>query len=723
MIIILVLGIITANIFVIVVGKTHVKSDTDLNRYINASNVSEAIIAERGRIYESNGTVLADDVVTYDIICYLDESRLGAYVENKAETARMLAPILDMDVNEIYDLLSKDVYQVELGSKGRNISKDQKDQILLEIKNSKADNVTENNKIKNLDNDYNGIDFIESSKRVYPKGVFASYIVGFAQSDENREMIGKMGVEIDYEDYLKGENGYTSYQTDENGYILEGMKEERTEAVNGNNIYMTLDEEIQDSLESAFEKTDEIFDADKIWGAVMEVDTGKVLAWGQYPSFDPNELDIVDYNNYGSQYAYEPGSVMKGFIYAAAIDMGYYDGEEEIASTAFHYDIIDGEIKRVNYDNGLYKAIENYNDEAWDGIITYDEGLIRSSNVATCSLLTEVISPVIYRNYLEKFGFFEKVGTRLSEVSGTINFNWPSEKLSLTYGQGSSVTMLQLLQGYSAIFSDGTMKKPYFVDKVVNSYDGSIVLQNQPIISEQVIKEETAKDLQAKLEAVVSSEYGTARHYQMDNINLIAKTGTSQVAGVGGYDNSKMISSVMIALPAENPKYMFYYAYQADSVYAAHQYNEGEMIVLNAIARKYQLNIDSQDINLDEIIEDEVIQEFKMDNLINHSLSYAEKKLEGTNSNIIVIGEGDNIIDQLPKNGSKFFTYSNVLLLTDYNEFKMPNMYGWTKSEVIDFWTITGKKINIIGSGVCIEQSLQSNTVVTDEDIIEVKLD
>jgi penicillin-binding protein 2B len=414
---------------------------------------------------------------------------------------------------------------------------------------------------------------------------------------------------------------------------------------------------------------------------------------------------------------------MKGFIYAAAIDMGYYDGEEEIASTAFNYDIIDGEIKRVNYYNGLYTPIENYNDEAWDGIITYDEGLIRSSNVATCSLLTEVINPVIYKNYLEQFGFFKKVGTRLSEVAGTINYNWPSEKLSLTYGQGSSVTMLQLLQGYSAIFSDGTMKKPYFVDKVVNSYDGSIVLQNQPTISESVIREETAKELQTKLEAVVSSDFGTARHYQMDNIKLIAKTGTSQVAGVGGYDNSKMISSVMIALPAENPKYMFYYAYQADSVYAAHQYNDGEMIVLNAIARKYQLNIDSQDINLDEIKEDEVIQEFEMDNLINHSLSYAENKLEGTNANIIIIGDGENIIDHLPKKGSKYFTYSNVLLLTNYNEFKMPNMYGWTKSEVIDFWTITGKEINIIGSGVCTEQSLQSNTVVNDEDIIEVKLD
>ena len=116
-------------------------------------------------------------------------------------------------------------------------------------------------------------------------------------------------------------------------------------------------------------------------------------------------------------------------------------------------------------------------------------------------------------------------------------------------------------------------------------------------------------------------------------------------------------------------------------------------------------------------------EKFEMDNLINHSLSYAENKLEGTNANIIIIGDGENIIDHLPKKGSKYFTYSNVLLLTNYNEFKMPNMYGWTKSEVIDFWTITGKEINIIGSGVCTEQSLQSNTVVTDEDIIEVKLD
>jgi len=723
MIIILVLGIITANIFVIVVGKTHVKSDTDLTRYINASNVSETIIAKRGKIYDANGTVLADDVVTYDIICYLDESRTGDYIENKAETARMLAPILDMDVNDIYDLLSNDVYQVELGSKGRNLSKDQKDAIELEMENSKLDNVYVDGVLENTENDYNGIDFIESSKRVYPKGTFASYIVGFAQSDEDREMIGKMGVELDYDEYLKGTNGFTSYQTDENGYILEGMSEVRTEAINGNNVYMTLDEEIQDALESAFEKTNETFNVDRSWGAVMEVDTGKILAWGQYPSFDPNELEISDYNNYGSQYAYEPGSVMKSFIYAAAIDTGYYNGDTEIPSTAFMYDIIDGEITRVNYDNGIYKPIENYADKWWEGTITYDEGLIRSSNVATCSLLTEVINPTIYMDYLDSFGFFQEVGTRLSEVTGNLNYTWPSEKLSLTYGQGSSVTMLQLLQGYSAIFSDGTMKKPYFVDKVVNSYDGSIVLQNEPVISEEVIKPETAELLQDMLEKVVSDEDGTAKFYQMENIDIIAKTGTSQVAGVGGYDDSKMISSVMIGLPADNPKYMFYYAYQADEVYAAHQYNDAEMIVLNAIARKYQLNIESQDINLDDIQEDEVIQEFEMDNLINHSIEYANLKLEGTNSNIILIGDGDTVIDQLPKSGSTYFTYSNVLLLTDYNDFTMPNMYGWTKSEVIDFWTITGKEINIIGSGICSEQSLQPNSIVSNEDIIEVKLE
>ena len=714
MIIILVLGILTANIFVIVIGRTHVKSNTDLNRYINASNVSESIIASRGSIYDDNGVVLADDVVTYDIICFLDESRTNAYVKNKAETARMLAPILDMDVNAIYDLLCKDVYQVELGSKGRNLSKEQKDLITGQISLSKADD--------DSGNDFNGISFIESSKRVYPKGTFASYILGFAQSDENREMCGKMGVELNYNEYLQGKNGHTSYQTDENGYILEGMKEERTEAVNGNDIYLTIDEEIQDSLESAFEKTEETFNIDRIWGAVMEVDTGKVLAWGQYPSFDPNELVIEDYNNYGSQYAYEPGSVMKGFVYAAAIDSGNYDGSELIDSSSFYYDYVDGEISRVDYYNGKYSPITNAYDRSW-GMISYDEGLVRSSNVASCSLLTSVISPEIYRQYLEKFGFFQEVGTEVPEVTGTLNYNWPSEKLSLSYGQGSSVTMLQLLQGYSAIFSDGTMKKPYFVDKVVNSYDGSVILQNEPVISDPVISEESALQLQGLMQQVVDSEVGTARFYRMDDFNLLAKTGTSQVAGDGGYDESKMISSVMIGLPAEDPQYIFYYAYQGDSVYASHQYNDGEMIVLNAIARKYQLSIEDQNLDLDDINGTEVIQEFTMDNLINHSISYAESKLEGCNPNIVVIGDGDSIIDQLPKAGSKFFTYSNVLLLTDYDNFKMPDMTGWTKSEVIDFWTISGKKINIIGSGICTEQSLPAGSTVSDQDIIEVKLE
>ena len=186
--------LVIVNVFLVTVNKVHIRSGTSLVNYVSSvSNVEEKIFASRGNIYDSDGEIVAQDVKTYDIICFLDPERLSssdqiAFVDNPSYTAKMLAPILDMDENEIYSILTSNsgLYQIELGAKGRNLSEDQKAQIEA---------------IEGL----HGIEFRNSYKRYYPFGTdFSPQLVGFAQSDNTGKLIGKLGIEEYLDDELSG---------------------------------------------------------------------------------------------------------------------------------------------------------------------------------------------------------------------------------------------------------------------------------------------------------------------------------------------------------------------------------------------------------------------------------------------------------------------------------------------------------------------------------------
>ena len=237
-----VMSILIANVFVVAVEKKHLRSNTDLQKYADSANIrNEVLKSTRGYIYDKNGNIIAQDILTYNIYCVLSDQRPSyegviAYVADKEYTASVLSNILKMDKDKCLTYLSQDVYQTELGTAGRNLSKETKE--LIESYNLP------------------GVEFTTSIQRSYPLGVFASNLIGFAQSDESGSTVGKMGAELYLEDYLKGKDGYRSYQADKNGYILPGMKEEVASPVNGANVYLTLDKELQETLEQAFLQTE-----------------------------------------------------------------------------------------------------------------------------------------------------------------------------------------------------------------------------------------------------------------------------------------------------------------------------------------------------------------------------------------------------------------------------------------------------------------------------------
>ena len=682
--------LIASNVFFVTIGKVHLRSGTDLSIYADSANtVTETSLALRGFIYDRNGQVIAQDNRTYDIVCVLSSARQSiegqiSYVKDKEGTAKVLSEILKIDYDKIMGYFSQDIYQTELGIGGRHLSQATKE--LIESYHLP------------------GIEFTDSIKRIYPNGQFASNLVGFAQQDDYGITTGQMGLELYLNSYLSGTNGSRTYQTDKDGYRLPGMKEEVVSAVNGDDVYLTLDTSIQQTLEQSMSMTQSQFGADNVWGGVMEIKTGKILAWGQSNSFDPNVREISDYTNTGTQIPYEPGSTLKTFTWAAAINEGKYNGTELTNGNSYCYgtDSQNNPI-RATADNSLGCV---YNADRYQyGSVDFDTGLVYSLNSVAGTVQNEVITPDINLEYLRKFGFFNDVDTDgLPEATGTLNFTYPLDKLCLSFGQGSTVTMLQLMQAYSAVFSDGTMVKPYFVDSIRDGYDNSkyIYKANKTVVGHPITSD-TAKQLQSILYRVVNDDKGTGRGYRIPECKVMGKTGTTEFAVDGSYQSGKYIYSFMGALPADNPQILVYYAVRIDSSVPVNQ--QPQVNLLRRIAMQYGFAQQTAETPENTA---ETVSVYEMPSLINHSLSYVQDTLSSYGTELYNLGDGNTVIRQYPQVGHSVTTGQKVFLVTNANTIYIPNMVGWSRQDVAGFWQATGLDVNISGD---------ETSVVTSQDI------
>ena len=287
--------------------------------------------------------------------------------------------------------------------------------------------------------------------------------------------------------------------------------------------------------------------------------------------------------------------------------------------------------------------------------------------------------------------------------------------------------MLQLMQAYSALFTDGTMKKPYYVESIRDPYDSNhIIYQADTRITGQPITEESAKEMQKIMWKVVNDEEGTARWYRIPDCELMGKTGTTQVAINGSYASGYTIVSLMCALPADDPQVMVYYAFEAAYNPSAHYYSQAQQDLLRTVALKIGVTQAEEEPPAEETTEEPeepVITEIvtnEMPNVINHSLAYAHEKLDWLNTDLIVLGSGDTVIDQYPRSTAMVATGQKVFLLTDTNSFIMPDMTGWTRKDVTALWSVTEFGIRMSGEGRVTSQSVPAGTMVNRGTDIEV---
>ena len=298
-----------------------------------------------------------------------------------------------MTKEQVLKLLNQDLYQVELGPGGRGITELTKKEI----------------EKLNLP----GIDFIFSTKRYYKMGNFASYIIGYARPNDKEEISGEMGIEKYYNDKLKGKDGKKTYQQDAYGYQLPDNSKHPVlieEAEDGNDIYLTIDNNIQLIAENAVYNLADKNDLKWVTFSVMEAKTGAIVASASSPSFNLNTLDNIEsYLNPLTSYTYEPGSTMKIFSFMAAIENGIYNGED-------------------TFDSGTIKlkdktVIKDFNNVGW-GKISYNKGFAYSSNVAA-TLLAQKLGTKKLKTFYENLGFGKNTGIELpGELPGKINFNY-----------------------------------------------------------------------------------------------------------------------------------------------------------------------------------------------------------------------------------------------------------------------------------------------------------
>ncbi len=646
------------------------------------STAKEVLKANRGTIYDANGDILAQDVSSYTLIAYLDPKRSENedklyHVADKENTAKQLATVIDMKEEDILDILNqKDLYQVEFGTAGKDLS---------ELQKEKIDNL-------NLP----GIDFIEDKKRYYPNGKFASYTLGYARKNEEGQITGEMGIESLLEYVLKGTDGYRIYQKDVNGFQIPGTKEDYQSSTDGNDVYLTIDSNIQFFIEQAMSEVEEKYKFDWMIVIICDAKTGKILGLSQRPSFDPNILDIDNWNDY-TVYPYEPGSIMKIYTYMAAMEAGKYNATDKFKS-------------------GSYTTDDNITIYDWKrsgfGNITYDQGFITSSNVGVINLINKYINKDILKTYFKKMGFGSKTGITLAnEFEGKISFTHQTEIYNAGFGQGITTTPMQHIQALTSLANDGTMLKPYIIDKVVNK-SGEVLFEGEKKELGQVASKETVEKIkQLMYDTVHSSWYAaTGTGYKVKGYDLIGKTGTAQLVNPNTneyYTNDYYTTKSFVGLwPKNDPEVIIYTSVNKSS--------GGSSKPLTTVVKSLVKNV-SKYLNIFSDNKETTIENYVLDDYTNKSLKEVTKTLKDKNIDVITLGSKDKIVAQYPNKGDVVGINDKVFFLTNDTTFTMPDFKGLSRKQANEVCKLLSLECEFKNQGYVKEQSIKKGTKITNK--------
>lgn len=483
-------------------------------------SVFKKLVPKRGEIFMKDRQGLYPVAVNKEVkMAYA----VPKEVENPSEAALALSSILGMDATELKNQMSRpeDMYEV--------------------LKHKLSDEEAE--KIKQLK--IKGVYLSDETFRYYPAGELASHVLGFVGWKDN-DFGGRYGLESYFQDKLKGKEGQLIQNKDNSGrWITIGQKEIQY-AKDGDNIVLTMDHIIQYETEKILKSAMEKFKADRGTIIVMEVNSGRILALANYPSFNPNDYGNVEdmnaFRNIAVSDPYEPGSVFKTMTLASALD------SEKITPDTTYVD--SGQVAEAGY------TMRNSDLKSY-GQQTMTQILEKSLNTGVI-FAEKLLGNKNFADYVRRFGFGEYTGV---DIFGEANGNIRNlEKLrsdiqffTASFGQGITVTPIQLVSAYNAIANGGVLMKPQTVEKIIHGDGSEEEIKPQEV--RRVISQRAAYETAKMLESVVVNGHG--KRAGVPGYLVGGKTGTAQVASreSRGYEEGKTIGSFAGFAPVDNPKY------------------------------------------------------------------------------------------------------------------------------------------------------------------------
>lgn len=566
--------------------------------------------ADRGKITDRNGVVLADNVTTTSLVLIPNQ------IKDKEKVTKDLAEILNVSYEDMKEHVYKKTSIERVHPEGRRLS--------FEI----AD------KINSLN--YDGVYLVKESKRYYPYGNLLSHSLGYVGIDNQ----GLSGLELEYDKYLTGTKGAIKYYSDAKGNKLK-KSEVYIAPTNGMNISLTIDINIQRSIERELDNIVDMFKPDNALALVMNPKTGEVLGMGSRPDYDPN-----NYKDYTTEVlsrnlpiwaSYEPGSTFKIITMASSVEEGIVDLDND------HF-----------YDAGSVK-VDGSTLRCWKagghGDQTFLEVLQNSCNPGFVKLGQKLGKNKLF-GYIRQFGFGSKTGIDLNGESTGIIFDLDRvgnvELATTAFGQGVSVTPIQQVSAVSSVVNGGYLYQPYIVKSITDNTNTTLY-ENTTKLLRNTISSNTSTIMRRALEYVVAKGGGKSAY--IEGYRIGGKTGTAQKVENGKYLVGNYIMSFMSVVPSNDPEAVFYLAID----------NPKNTALLSSytttpIARRILLDIidalkiEKQEGEVEKDYEWNDTVTYEVPNVIGMNVKEAKKAL--FNFTIEYSGSGEKVVEQSPTPGT-----------------------------------------------------------------------
>ena len=599
-------------------------------------------IGQRGLIYDNKGKKLAFNNRKYTIS--INPSLLNdEKIHN--EIVKDIVAIRDSGIVKLEDNVLENL--LKLASEGnkykrlvKDIDDEQKEKIDELLASIKREKIKGSPKYRTV------LQFEKSIERKYYKQDEYEKLIGMVRFTEESkdEKLGISGLEKQYQNYLveKKRDIPKLYGLNKKN-ILALSKETLFSDLNGKNLYLTIDADLNFILNDEIRTQFKNANAYEAYGLIMDPNSGRILAVAAF-SKDKN---LLRNNIFQSQY--EPGSIFKPLIVAAAMN-------EKFINENSRFDVGDGRIQR-------FKKTIRESSRSTRGVITTREVIMKSSNVGMV-LISDYFTNALFEKYLKAFGLYDKTGVdfpdELKPYTSSYK-NWDGlKKNNMAFGQGVVITPIQMITVFSAVVNGGTLYKPYIVEKITDS-DGTVVMRNTPTAVRKVISEDVSEKMRSILEDTV--EKGTGKRARIEGYAIGGKTGTAQLsAGKSGYIKNEYLSSFIGFFPADNPKY-----------------------VVMAMFMRPQSDIQSNKFG-------GVVAAPVVGNVIRRII----KEEEGFAKNVETI----NVSTSKTENGENTKSSLDAITYEDV----MPDLVGMSPQEVLTIFKETNIDIEVVGTGLVEEQ-------------------